>query len=214
VLEHLYVTQRLTLSQIARRYRTTHYRVHDWLVAAGIAVAPRTTRAHRRSLPREELEELYVAEGKTAGEIAAELDCPLAHVLRALHDLGIPVRLGGTPRPDDKGELPAMQLLEELYGDPEVLAALARHGVPPRPQPGTIAERFPEPVEVGPALLEDLYVRTGLSARQVELLTGQPAEQLLDAMHAAGIAVRSLTSSSPWRRRRLEARRTSGGGTP
>ena len=45
--------------------------------------------------------------------------------------------------PDD--ELPAMQLLDELYGDPDVLAVLARHDVPLRPEAGTIAERFPEP---------------------------------------------------------------------
>jgi DNA-binding CsgD family transcriptional regulator len=208
VLEELYVTQGLTLSQIGRRYRTTHYRVHDWLVAAGIPVAPRTTRAHRRSLPRELLEEMYVAEGMTAREIGAELECPPAHVLRALHDFAIPVRFGGTPRrrhPDD--ELPAMQLLDELYGDPDVLAVLARHDVPLRPEAGTIAERFPEPVAVGPALLEDLYVTTGLSARHVELLTGQPAEQLLDAMHAANIPVRPLASFSPWRRRKVEVRR-------
>ena len=100
-----------------------------------------------------------------------------------------------------------MQLLDELYGDPDVLAVLARHDVPLRREAGTIAERFPEPVAVGPALLEDLYVTTGLSARHVELLTGQPAEQLLDAMHAADIAVRPLASFSPWRRRKVEARR-------
>jgi len=95
VLEELYVTQGLTLSQIGRRYRTTHYRVHDWLVAAGVPVAPRTTRAHRRTLPRELLEEMYLAEEMTAREIGAELECPPAHVLRALHDLGIPVRPAG-----------------------------------------------------------------------------------------------------------------------
>ena len=100
-----------------------------------------------------------------------------------------------------------IHLLDELYRDPDVLAVLARHDVPLQPQPGPIAERFPEPVAVEPALLEDLYVTTGLSARHVELLTGQPAEQLLDAMHAAGIAVRPLTSFSPWRRRKVEARR-------
>ena len=78
-----------------------------------------------------------------------------------------------------------MGLLDELYGDPDVLAVPARHDVPLRPEAGSIAERFPEPVAVGPALLEDLYVTTGLSARHVELLTGQPAGQLLDA-HARG----------------------------
>ena len=207
VLEDLYLTQGLTLSQIGRRYHTTHYRVHDWLVAAGIPVAPRTSRAHRRSLPREQLEEMYVAEEMTAAEIASELECLEAQVLRALHDLGIPVRLGGFRRRRSGGEQPAMRVLDELYRDPEVLAVLARHDVPLRPEPGTIVERFPEPVVVGPALLEELYVRTGLSARHVELLTGQPHEQLLGAMHAAGIAVRPLTSYSPWRRRKIEARR-------
>jgi hypothetical protein len=63
-------------------------------------------------------------------------------------DVVVPVRFGGTPRrrhPDD--ELLVMQLLDELYGDPDVLAVLAGHDVPlhrrPAPSPSASRSRSP-----------------------------------------------------------------------
>jgi len=115
--------------------------------------------------------------------------------LRTLHDAGVPVRRGGTRprrRPPDE-----TRLLAALYADPEITAVLRRHRVPRRPRPGSIATRFPTPVPLT-QLLTALYTETGLSARQIELLTGQPHEQVLDALHQAGIPVRRGTSSSPW----------------
>jgi len=89
-----------------------------------------------------------------------------------------------------------------------VLAALARHSIGPRPEPGPIAERFPEPCRLTIPVLRSLYDRLGLSApRHVELLTGVPEDQVLDALHAAGIPVRPLGSFSPWRQRQLGAAR-------
>jgi len=75
---------------------------------------------------------------------------------------------------------------------------LRRHRVPRRPRPGSITTRFPTPVPLTAQLLAALYTGTGLSARQIELLTGQPHEQVLDTLHQAGTPVRRGTSSSPW----------------
>ena len=47
----------------------------------------------------------------------------------------------------------------------------------------------------------------GLSAHHIELLTGHPAEQILDMLHAQGITVRTNLGMSPWRRQWLVAAR-------
>jgi hypothetical protein len=117
-----------------------------------------------------------------------------------LHDAGVPVRRSGThPR---RRPLEETRLLAALYADPEITAVLRRHRVPRRPRPGSIATRFPTPVPLTEQLFAALYVDTGLTARQIELLTGQPHEQILDALHRAGIPVRRPTGSSPWLARR------------
>lgn len=143
-----------------------------------------------------ELRELYQQRQWIAVEIAVHLDTTTRLVLRTLHDADVPVRRGGTRprrRPPDE-----TQLLAALYTDPEITAGLRRHRVPRRPRPGSITTRFPTPVPLAAQLLADLYTGTGLSARQIELLTGQPHEQILDGLHQAGILVRRPTSSSPW----------------
>ena len=93
----------------------------------------------------------------------------------------------------------AVRLLAALYDDDRRLSAALRwYLIPRRPQPGTIAERFPTPVVLTTAMLVELYAEVGLSARQIELLTGQPHEQVLDALHAAGLSVRRDSGPSPW----------------
>src|SRR5581483_8398152 len=140
VLEDLYVTQGLDSETIARRFRTSAPVVRAWLRQTGIPVAPRTTRATRTDLPATRLEELYVGQGMTITEVADTLDVSHHVVRRALHDHGIPVRRGGTPSSQHQA---ATQLLAELYGDPDVTALLARHGIPAHPQPD------PRPVPPG-----------------------------------------------------------------
>lgn len=200
VLEDLYVTQGLDSQTIARRFRTSAPVVRAWLRETGIPVAPRTTRATRTDLPATRLEELYVGQGMTIAEVADTLKVSHHVARRALHDHGIPVRRGGTP--SSRGQA-ATQLLAELYGDPDVAALLARHGIPARPQPGPIAARFPQAVPLEEAFLRDAYTVVGLSSRHIELLTGQPSEQILDALHAACIPVRTNRGLSPWQRHLL-----------
>jgi transposase/transposase-like protein len=206
-LRRLYLDERLPTAAIGARYGTDPKTAQRWLRAADIAVRPRTAREHRHTLDVTELRELYQHRQWTATEIAAYLDTTSRLVLRTLHDAGVPVRRGGTrPRRRPPEET---RLLAALYADPEVSAVLCRHRVPRRPRPGTIATRFPTPVPLTAQLLAALYAETGLSARQIELLTGQPHEQILDALHQAGIPVRRPTGSSPWlTRQRARANRT------
>src|SRR5581483_1856512 len=200
VLEDLYLTQRLDSETIARRFRTSAPVVRSWLRQTGIPVPPRTTRATRTDLPATRLEELYIGQGMTIAEVAETLGVSHHLARRALHDHGIPVRRGGPQSWRTQG---ATQVLAELYGDPDVAALLARHGIPARPQPGPIAARFPQAVPLKEAFLRDAYTVVGLSSRHIELLTGQPFQQILDALHATGIPVRTNRGLSPWQRHLL-----------
>jgi len=198
-LRRFYVEEGRTLAQLVAHYHVGRDRVRGWLIDAGITVAPRTSRAHRRQLPVDQMSEWYWEDGCTAADIAERLDTTVNLVLRALHDAGVRVRLGGPRRDPDE----AMCVLDQLYADPAVGKVLRRHRVPRRLQPGPIAERFPAPAPTTRALLEELYVGVGLSARHIELLIGQPAGQVLDALHAYDLPVRPVKSFSPWRQRQL-----------
>lgn len=196
-LARLYLDEGLTLADLTRRYRTGRPTVRSWLDEAGIPVSPRTSRQHRRQLPLDEVEEAYWDQGCTASEIASRLGTTIDQVLRCLHDHGVPVRAGF-------GRDDAVSVLDQLYADPAVARVLRREGIPSRPQGGSIAERFPLPFPLTPALLRALYRRLGLSARHIELLTGQPEEQVLEALRRAGVGVRPAGSFSPWRQRQLD----------
>jgi hypothetical protein len=67
-----------------------------------------------------------------------------------------------------------------------------------RDQPGSLAERFPVAFPLTLPLLEHAYLHIGLSAAHIELLTGQPAERILDALHDNNIPVRTFGGMSPW----------------
>lgn len=200
VLRRLYLDEHTPIAVIAVRFRTAPPKVRGWLVEANIPIRPRTARAHRITLDPATLRELYTAREWTAAEIAAEFNTTTHLVLRGLHDHAIPVRRGGTRRTQRlPGEPPTRLLLAALYADRQVSAVLRRHQVPRRPQPGPIADRFPTAIELTRALLVELYMEVGLAARQIELLTGQPHQQILDAMHAHSIAVgRDRSAASPW----------------
>jgi len=198
-LQALYVDQQLPLAVLARQHRTATPTVRGWLRDAGIPTRPRTTRTTRTALDTAVLRTLYTDRQWSAAQVAAHLHTTVHLVLRTLHDQGIAVRRGNTRhRHSDPADPPAAQLLANLYTDPQISAVLRRHHVPRRRRPGPIAQRFPTPAPLTPALLHELYSQAGLSARQIELLTGQPHQQILDALHAAGITVRHNHGPSPW----------------
>lgn len=194
MLRRLYLGQRLTIAALGKRYHTAPKVARRWLRDAGIPIQPRTSRDHRTTLDTTQLRELYHDREWTAAEIAPRLDTTTHLVLRALHDAGIPVRRGSRRRRRPEEDT---RLLAELYTDAEITAALDQHQVPRRPEPGSITSRFPTAVPLTEELLHDLYTGIGLSARQIELLTGQPHEQILDALHRAGITVRRQAAPPP-----------------
>lgn len=203
VLAGLYQHQQLTLAQIARQHHTSSSIVRQWLLAAGIAVKPRTSRRDRKRLDLDRVRTLYVDREWSAAEIAAELDTTQHMVLRTLHENAVPVRPSGSRRTvaDNDGE----QQLTALYADPDVATLLQQHHMPRRERPGSVSERFPTAVPLTQDLLRQAYTDIGLAARHIELLTGQPAEQILDALHATDIPVRH-SGMSPWLAHQLQQR--------
>jgi transposase/predicted DNA-binding protein YlxM (UPF0122 family) len=197
VLEDLYVRQGATSHEIAQQLHTSSSRVRAWLRDAGIQVKPRATRAHRQDVDADALRQLYLRQELTIAEVADRLGVTSIVVRRSLHAHGIPVRRAGA-RPQEGRPSESIRILDELYSDSGILALLRRHHIEPCPEAGPIAVRFPEPVAISVELLYEAYVELGLAAHQIELLTGQPAEKIRDALRAAGIPLRS-GGASPWR---------------
>jgi hypothetical protein len=122
-------------------------------------------------------------------------------VLRTGHAHGVPIRQGGRPAVSA-----TVALIDALYADEQVSAVLDRHAVPRRAPGGDIADRFPEPVPLTPALLRELYTVAGCSSNQIELLTGQSQVVVRDSMHRHGIPFRAEHKSPALRRLRAAAR--------
>lgn len=95
----------------------------------------------------------------------------------------------------------SIELIGALYADPLAARALARHGVRPAPAGGPIWQRFPAPLPVSPELLADLHVTCGLSARHIELVTGQPTQTILRRLDGQGLTRRPPGGRSPFLRR-------------
>ncbi len=99
------------------------------------------------------------------------------------------------------GAAPVARTSAALYQDRDVTALLGRHRIPQQPAAGTITERFPTPLEVTRSFLTEAYTEIGLAAGHIELLTGQPAEHILQLLHEHGIPVRPGGAQSPWLQR-------------
>ncbi len=174
--------------------------VRDRLRARGVRMRTkgRLNREDRLTLAADVVEQLYVEAGLSAAETGSVLGVSRQVVLRAAHDHGLPVRVGG-PEP---GQGPTeIELVDALYADALVRQTLARHGVARRSADGPIWLRFPTPVPVSPELAEELYVTCGLGVRHIELLTGQPAQTMLRLLRAHGVILRPAGGRTPFLRR-------------
>jgi hypothetical protein len=141
---------------------------------------------------------MYLRTVLPAGEIGNILGVSRMIVLRAAHDQGLPVRVGG-PAPSQG---PAdIELIEALYSDIQVQRAMKRHGLPRVPPGGPVWQRFPVPRPLTADLATELYVSCGLGLIHIELLTGQPAASAGKLLHRAGVPLRPAGGRSPFLRR-------------
>jgi len=200
-IRDLYLAQRMSRAEVATALGLSESEVRSRMRASGIPTRTRgqANREDRRHLDPEELENLYLRDDLTAEQVGAELKASRHIVLRAAHELGLPVRMGGAERvrkgPTD------IELIEALYGDPLVADAVERHRLPVRGPESPIEARFPEPVPLTAELLADLYEGCGLSALHIELLTGQPAATVRHRLRSANIGLRPPGGRSPFRLR-------------
>jgi hypothetical protein len=200
VMAKLYAESGLSSGEISAisgiPQRTVRDRLH------GLSVRMRTkgrlNREDRVTVPADQLMRLYVDAGLSAAQTGRLLGVSGQIVLRAAHDQGLPVRVGGPEPGDGPGEI---ELVEALYADPLVRQALGRHNVARRPAGGPIWQRFPVPVPVSGELAEELYVTCGLGVRHIELLTGHPAQTILRLLRAQQITRRRPGGRSPFMRR-------------
>jgi hypothetical protein len=207
-MEILYRQSGLTSGQISEFTGIPDRTVRNRLRARGVRMRTRgrLNREDRLAIPTDAVAELYVRAGLSAAETGKVLGVSGHVILRAAHDEGFPVRIGG---PEPRRGPAEIELVEALYADPLVQQALSRHGMAQVRAGGPIWQRFPVPVPVSPDLAEELYVSCGLGARHIELLTGQPAETIRGLLHAQGIRLRPAGGRSPFMRRWRAGRGTS-----
>jgi hypothetical protein len=200
ILRDLYADRGLSTIEISALLGIPDRTVRDRLRRYGIASRTKGgwRREDRRVLPAGLVQNLYGADGLPADEVAGKLGSSRSAVLRAAHELGVPVRVGGAVIQSGTQEI---ELINALYADPVVAAALARHHVAAVPAGGPIWERFPVPVPLTPQLAEDLYRASGIGLNHIELVTGQPAQTVRGFMHRTGIALRPPGGRSPFMRR-------------
>jgi hypothetical protein len=196
----LYTESRLSSAQISAITGVPQRTVRDRLRAHGVRIRTkgRLNREDRVEVPVDALIRLYVSGGLSAADTGKLLGVSGQIVLRAAHDEGLAVRIGGPEPSQGPGEI---ELVEALYADPLVRQALARYHIAHRPAGGPIWQRFPVPIPVSAEMAEELYVACGLGARHIELLTGQPTQTVLRLLRAQGITRRPAGGRSPFMQR-------------
>jgi transposase-like protein len=198
-LRRLYVEERLTTPAIGRLLGIPDRRVRERLARYGIERRHRGAwdRRDRIEVAPDDIDDLYVRKELPADEVGNHLGVSLRIVLRSAHSHGFAVRPGGAP----SLSTPDIQLIEALYGDPEVRRVLRSHLVPVVTVPGLLWERFPRPVPLTASLLKDLYLGCGLSSFQIEMVTGQPSMTILRKLAQADVERRPRGGLSPFMQR-------------
>jgi len=200
LLRALYQDARLSSRQIGSILGMPERTVRGRLGRYGIKARTRGgwNREDRTTVPGGVLEVLYVELGMTAAEVGERLGVSAKTVLRSAHALGVPVRSGGVvPMPGPE----QIELVNALYADPLIAAALAAHDVPRVLAGGSLSRRFPVPVPLTTSLIKDLYWGCGTSLNHIELLTGQAAESVRGFMRRTGIPLRHTGGQTPFLRR-------------
>jgi len=199
-LEDLYVHQRLSSTQIAKLLGLPDRRIRARLHQYGIR--RRSTGPYHRE-DRHDLDpqlhyQLAVLGNLSALEVSQVTGSAYQIVLRSAHAFGLPVRLGGNA---PRSGAASIQLLDALYNDPQVIAALATHNIPMARSAGPLWDRFPVPARLSAGLLTTLYLDCGLAIDHIELVTGQPTQTIHRQLLRHRIPLRAPGQRSPFRRR-------------
>lgn len=198
-LRTLYSGERLSRRQVSERLGLSEGLVRERLAEYGIEsrTRGRCNREDRHCLPEDQVIEYYRESGLSAEQAGKLLGVSCGILLRAAHDHGVAVRPGASTQ----RHVGPIQLVDAMYADPLVRKTLARHNVPVVRTAGPIWQRFPEPILMRTQLCVELYVDCGASARQIELLTGQPASRIRRWLLQADVPLRPPGGRSPLRLR-------------
>ena len=135
ILAELYVHRHLTIRQIGKLLGIPTATVRNRLRRHGITTRTQGAweRGGRRVLPTDDLWNLYCRDRLSADDVGRMLGASRKVVLRNAHDLGFPVRTGGVAAWSGPDEI---ELVNALYADELIEAALARHKIPRVPAGG------------------------------------------------------------------------------
>jgi transposase-like protein len=200
-LKRLYLKQRLPIQAIAERTGVSTLYVQKRLREVGL-VKRLGSFTPRCPIPPDELRrraaELYET-GLNMRSVGRELGVSGQTVRRALHEARVPVRRSG-PRSHEE---PARTLVDDLYADPDILAALRRNQVA---IPGDWAPTGPfeslAPLPLSREVLRELYEEIGLAIVHIALLLGVGNGAARAGLLGAGIRLRRPTEPAPWTLRR------------
>jgi len=211
-LERIYHQQGMTIAQAAAHFGVSDEYLRRRITEAGLTRRPGTFAPRTAWAPgvlQTTAVDLY-AKGLTMREVGARLGVSSSTVSAALHAAKVPVRPGGGARPEAQG--PPRTLINDLYADPEIVAALRRHNVQvPDEVDWHVTGPFQTyvPLPVPAALLRELYVDIGLSIHHVALLLGLGDFATRNRLIRAGVSFRESAARCPWNQRRYP-----GGGAP
>ncbi|HEV2070349.1 MAG TPA: hypothetical protein VGR26_11185 [Acidimicrobiales bacterium] len=199
-LRELYVERGLTIRELGAAFGVSDEYVRKRLRQCQLAKRPGTfvpKLGRDRAEVSADAAELYEA-GHGMREVSEVLGISSSEVRELLHEAGVSVRPPGLPSAADQRH---RRLLEDLYGDSQVIDVLERFDVPvqdpsqwTRPSPFETLVDLPLPE----ALVRELYVDVGLSGYHISLLCGVGALSVMNRLHALRIPIRPSGRSCPW----------------
>lgn len=201
-LEDLYARRGMSIGELTALFGVSDEYLRKRLHECGLAKRPGTFKpklaGSREDLVAEAVE-LYGEVGLSMSGVADELGVSASIVREMLHEVGVAVRTPGF-QPRD-GHARERRLLRDLYRDRDVVRVLRRFDVVVQhheewARPGPLEAAAPLPLPA--ALLEELYVRLGLSAFHIGLVCGVGALGVLNRLRALGIEVRAGGKPCPW----------------
>ena len=201
-LEELYVRRGLSVRELTAQLDASEEYVRKRLRECGFAKRRGTFRpklGRSRGEISSDAAHLYVEVGMSLRDVAAELNVSSTLVREMLHEAGVTVR-----PPGRWGSGKSRQVVRDLYGDAEVVEVLRRFGVALQDpaawtRPGPLEAVAPLPLPDG--LLQELYVRLGLSTFHIGILCGVGALAVVSGLRSAGIELRPSGQPCPWTNR-------------